>query len=137
MRPGPTESPTASPTNLGIGGYVFTDLRDPLRLESLHDRFLEGVRAADPALWRDWDDYRRQPDAARTPVALSNLLVRMASHVGAFVKRLFDVEAAAGAIDQSTRAQDDLFRFKVDFVRRRALPLIKGGAGVVCSSDDE
>ena len=42
--------------------------------------------------------------------------------------RLFDVDAPAAAIAESTRAQDDLFRFKVDFVRRRALPLLKGGA---------
>ena len=69
------------------------------------------------------------PDAPRPPVALSNLLVAMAPHVSRFVTRLFDVGSqAAVLIAQATRAQDDLFRFKVDFVRRRALPLLKGGA---------
>ena len=33
------------------------------------------------------------------------------------------VKAAAEAMAAQTRAYDDLFRFKIDFVRRRALPL--------------
>ena len=40
---------------------------------------------------------------------------------------------ARGALADATRAEDDLFRFKVDFVRRRALPLLKGGAHVVAA----
>ena len=34
------------------------------------------------------------------------------------------------------RAYDDLFRFKIDFVRRRALPLLKGGAHVEATAED-
>src|SRR5215210_3405883 len=121
---------------LGIPGYTFADLHDPERLSSLYERFCEEVEAADPAFWRDWDGYRRDPDAPRTPLALSNLLVGMAPHVSRFVKRLFDVDAPAAALAQSTRDQDDLFRFKVDFVRRRALPLLKGGAHVASTAQD-
>ena len=61
----------------------------------------------------------------------------MAPHVSRFLRRLFDVDAPADAIAQSTRDQDDLFRFKVDFVRRRALPLLKGGAHVAATPEDE
>ena len=61
-----------------------------------------------------------------SPVETSNLLVAMGRHVSGFVNRLFNVGADARAIDQRTRELDDLFRFKVDFVRRRALPLLKG-----------
>jgi hypothetical protein len=61
----------------------------------------------------------------------------MAPHVSRFVKRLFDVDASASAIAASTCAQDDLFRFKVDFVRRRVLPLLKNGAHVVSTPEDE
>ena len=53
---------------------------------------------------------------------LQNLLVAMGRHVSGFVNRLFTVGADARAIDRRTRELDDLFRFKVDFVRRRALP---------------
>ena len=36
----------------------------------------------------------------------------------------------------ATDAYDDLFRFKIDFVRRRALPLLKAGAHVEASAED-
>jgi NADPH-dependent glutamate synthase beta subunit-like oxidoreductase/NAD(P)H-flavin reductase len=122
---------------LGIPGYTFADLHEPSRLASLYDRFCEEVQARDAGFWDDWDAYRLAPDAPRSPIALSHLLIAMASHVSRFVTRLFDVEAAAGAISAATRAEDDLFRFKVDFVRRRALPLLKGGAHVVSTPADD
>ena len=61
----------------------------------------------------------------------------MAPHVSRFVARLFRVEGDAVALSAATRAQDDLFRFKIDFVRRRALPLLKGGATVVADAADD
>src|SRR5260221_13929374 len=112
-------------TTLGVSGYTFADLHDPERLASLYERFCEEIEAADPALWHEWAAYRRQPDAPRPPVALSNLLVAMAPHVSHFVRRLFGVDTCADAIAHATRDQDALFRFKIDFVRRRALPLVK------------
>ena len=121
---------TVATTPLGVPGYTFADLHEPERLASLYDRFCEEASAADPALWREWDAYRQAPDAPRPPLVVSNLLVGMAPHVSRFLRRLFTVDAPAAAIAESTRAQDDLFRFKVDFVRRRALPLTKGGARV-------
>src|SRR6185436_1135526 len=124
-------------STLGVPGYTFADLHDPEQLSSLYERFCEEAAAADPDLWRDWDAYRQAPDAPRPPLALSNLLIAMAPHVSRFVRRLFDGDAPAAAIAQSTRDQDDLFRFKVDFVRRRALPLLKGGVHVARSPEDD
>jgi NAD(P)H-flavin reductase/NADPH-dependent glutamate synthase beta subunit-like oxidoreductase len=124
-------------TALGIPGYSFADLHHPERLASLYDRFCEEVRAADPVFWLEWDAYRRAPDAPRPPLVLSNLLIGMAPHVSRFLNRLFDVDAPAEAISDTTRAQDDLFRFKVDFVRRRVLPLLKGGAQVPATAEDD
>jgi NADPH-dependent glutamate synthase beta subunit-like oxidoreductase/NAD(P)H-flavin reductase len=126
-----------APDALGVPGYSFADLHDPDRLSSLYDRFCEEMQAADPALWREWDGYRRAPDAPRPPIALSTLLTSMAPHVSRFVKRLFDVDAPAADVAEATRAQDDLFRFKVDFVRRRALPLVKGGARLPPRAEDD
>src|ERR1041384_2123666 len=128
---------TVTMSSLGVPGYSYADLYDPERLSSLYERFCEQVRADNPALWLDWDSYRRDPDAPRPPVALSNLLIAMAPHVSRFVKRLFDVDTPASAIAASTRAQDDLFRFKVDFVRRRVLPLLKNGAHVDATPEDD
>ena len=123
---------------LGVSGYTFADLHDPERLASLYERFCEEVASTDPALWREWDAYRAAPDAlAGSPIALSNLLVAMAPHVSRFVTRLFQVGPRVEALARATRDQDDLFRFKVDFVRRRALPLVKGGTHVPASAEDD
>src|SRR5579862_8334758 len=126
----------AASTELGVPGYTFADLHDPERLASLYERFCEGVQAADPAFWSEWDAYRREPDAPRPPLVLSNLLIGMAPHVSRFVTRLFKVGPQLDAIRRATSAEDDLFRFKIDFVRRRALPLLKGGAHVTASAED-
>jgi NADPH-dependent glutamate synthase beta subunit-like oxidoreductase/NAD(P)H-flavin reductase len=123
---------------LGVPGYTFADLHEPDRLASLYERFCEQISGDHPSLWSEWDDYRQSPDAPRPPVALSNLLTAMAPHVSRFVARLFRVEGDASALSAATRAQDDLFRFKIDFVRRRSLPLIKGNATVAADlADDE
>ena len=127
----------AASTDLGVPGYTFADLHDPERLASLYERFCEEVEAADPGFWVQWDAYRQTPDAPRTPLALSNLLVGMAPHVSRFLTRLFQVQPDLEALRRATTAQDDLFRFKIDFVRRRALPLLKGGAYVVSTPEDD
>ncbi len=127
----------SSATELGVSGYTFGDLHDPERLRSLYERFCEEVEAADPALWRAWDAYRSAPEAPRPPVAVSRLLVAMARHVSRFVERLFQVGPEAATVSAATRAQDDLFRFKIDFVRRRVLPLVKGGAHVAATPEDD
>ena len=122
---------------LGISGFTYADLHDPERLASLYERFCEEVRRNDAPFWAEWDAYRANPDAPRPPVALSSLLTRMAPHVSRFVERLFDVGAATSTVRSATRDQDDLFRFKVDFVRRRALPLLKSAGHMDVSAEDE
>ncbi len=121
---------------LGISGFTYADLHEPDRLASLYERFCEEVRTNDAAFWAEWDAYREEPDAPRPAVAVSSLLTRMAPHVSRFLERLFDVDAATSAVRSATRDQDDLFRFKVDFVRRRALPLLKGGHLATSPEDD-
>src|SRR5471032_2157894 len=131
------ELPAAGTTELGVSGYTFAVLHDPDRLASLYERFCEQVQSDDPGFWTQWDAYRRAPDEPRPPLALSNLLINMAPHISRFVTRLFQVASQADGIVRTTHAQDDLFRFKVDFVRRRALPLLKGGAHVASTPADD
>src|SRR5262245_60210875 len=122
---------------LGVPGYSFADLHDPDRLHSLYDRFCEEVRSANPTFWLEWDPQRPNRHAPPPPLTGSDLLIGMAPHVRRFLRRLFDLEAPADAVTTDTRTQDDLFRFKVDFVRRRALPLLKGGAHVAATPEDD
>jgi NAD(P)H-flavin reductase/NADPH-dependent glutamate synthase beta subunit-like oxidoreductase len=121
---------------LGIGGFTYADLYDPTRLRDLYDVFCGQAAERDPVLWKEWEAYRANPDAPRSPIERSDLIVRMAPHVSRFVAALFGVTEAADAIHRSTSALDALFRFKIDFVRKRALPLVKGGAHVEVSEAD-
>jgi NADPH-dependent glutamate synthase beta subunit-like oxidoreductase/NAD(P)H-flavin reductase len=122
-------------TLLGVPGFTFSDLHQPARLRELYNRFVEQVKATEPELWAQWDQYRAVPESLG-PVARGNIVVAMAPHVSRFVSALFSVGADADALTAATRAYDVLFRFKIDFVRRRALPLLKGGAHVEATADD-
>jgi len=128
----PSTSPTAA---LGIPGFSFADLHDPARLHDLYRQFVDEVKATEPELWAQWDLYRSVPESLGA-VARANLVVAMAPHLSRFVSRLFSVGAEADAMVAATRAYDALFRFKIDFVRRRALPLLKGGAHVTATAED-
>jgi NADPH-dependent glutamate synthase beta subunit-like oxidoreductase/NAD(P)H-flavin reductase len=120
---------------LGIAGFTFADLHQPARLHALYELFCDDVRRTDADLWAQWDAHRLNPTAL-APVPRSNLLVAMAPLVSRFLSRLFSVGPAADSMAAQTRAYDDLFRFKIDFVRRRALPLLKGGTPVAATAED-
>ena len=126
--------PSASDA-LGLAGFTFADLHRPARLAALYDLYCDDVRRVEPELWAQWESYRRHPTALGA-VATSNLIVAMAPHVSRFLTRLFAVGPDTAAMEAATAAYDDLFRFKIDFVRRRALPLLKGGAHVTASAED-
>ncbi|HEX8027217.1 MAG TPA: FAD-dependent oxidoreductase, partial [Vicinamibacterales bacterium] len=114
---------------------TFADLHRPAKLRELYDRFTDQVKATEPELWAEWDRYREVPDSLGA-IARSNIVVAMAPHVSRFVSALFGVGVEAEQLVAATRAYDVLFRFKIDFVRRRALPLLKGGAHVTATADD-
>ncbi|MEO8185075.1 MAG: FAD-dependent oxidoreductase, partial [Deltaproteobacteria bacterium] len=122
-------------TDLGIPGFTFAALHQPDRLHALYELFYDEVRHLDAELWEKWEAYRSQPTAPG-PVVRSELVVAMAPYVSRFLARLFSVGPDAEVMAAATRAYDDLFRFKVDFVRRRALPLLKTGTRVEATVDD-
>jgi NADPH-dependent glutamate synthase beta subunit-like oxidoreductase/NAD(P)H-flavin reductase len=126
---------TAPDTSLGIPGFSFADLHQPARLRELYRLWVDEVKATEPELWAQWDQHRMSPGTLGA-VARGNLIVAMAPHVSRFVTRLFGVGADAESLVTATRAYDVLFRFKIDFVRRRALPLLKGGAHVTATPAD-
>ena len=129
----PSQTPPNTP--LGLPGFSFADLHRPAKLHELYDRFVDQVKATEPELWAEWDRYREVPESLG-PVARGNIVVAMAPHVSRFLSALFSVGADADALTAATRAYDVLFRFKIDFVRRRALPLLKAGAHVEATAED-
>src|SRR5262245_1383743 len=111
-------TPIAPTMALGIQGFSFADLYAPARLKDVYEEFCRRVAAADPEFWAEWDAYRAAPDAPRPAVAESDLVVRMAPHVSRFVEALFQVGPAADGTKARTHDLEELFRFKIDFVRK-------------------
>ncbi|HEY2379859.1 MAG TPA: hypothetical protein VGK48_01635, partial [Terriglobia bacterium] len=110
---------------LGIAGFAYPDLYKPERLKELLDVFDVEVAAANPELFAAWDDYRNHPEKPRTEPEISALLVAMAAHVSQFLTRLFGIPSEVEALAAATADQNPVFRFKVDFIRRRVIPNLK------------
>jgi NADPH-dependent glutamate synthase beta subunit-like oxidoreductase/NAD(P)H-flavin reductase len=53
------------------------------------------------------------------------MLVAMAAFVSQFVTRMFGISKEVDSLATATADQNPIFRFKVDFVRRRVLPALK------------
>ncbi len=121
---------------LGIAEFTYADLYQPSCLRDLHDLFCKRVAAEDPSLWAAWDVYRTAPESVTSPIERSDLIVRMAPHLSRFVAALFNVGDAAAGVMSTTASLEPLFRFKIDFVRKRALPLVKGGTRVTPTAGD-
>ena len=76
----------------GIPGYSFEDLYSPHRLRDLFDTFGETLKTDDPELYTEYQHYHSCSGDGMSPQAVSDLLVRLAPHVGQFVARLFNIE---------------------------------------------
>jgi NADPH-dependent glutamate synthase beta subunit-like oxidoreductase/NAD(P)H-flavin reductase len=131
-----SDKPTPSALRLGVPGFTYADLYQPQRLRELHDVFLREVGKDDADLLRRWDEYRADPGAPRPAHEVSLLYVRMAPYLSGFLARMFGVEEEVRGLAAATAEQDVLFRFKADFVRRRVLPLLKGGQSVTVRDDE-
>ena len=120
-------SAVASSLTLGVPGFAYADLYEPGRLRDLHAAFLQDVERAEPELAKQWAQFSAAPDAPRPATEVSLLYVRMAPHVSRFLSQVFGIQADVATVAAATRAHDSLFRFKIDFGRRRVVPLLMGG----------
>ena len=107
--------------SLGIAGFSYADLYQPERLRALFERWREALGTADPELAARYDAYRATQGADLSPVALSELLVALAPTVSRFVATLFAVEEQWNEQRRLVEQELQLFRFKDEFVKRRAL----------------
>jgi NADPH-dependent glutamate synthase beta subunit-like oxidoreductase/NAD(P)H-flavin reductase len=102
---------------LGLPGFSYPDLYDPIRLRDLSAAFDQAVRVDNPELFAAFDSYRQSQGEDMKPEAVSALLVDMAPCVGAFLARLFNVasehEAQRAAIQEQFST---VFAFRNDIV---------------------
>jgi NADPH-dependent glutamate synthase beta subunit-like oxidoreductase/NAD(P)H-flavin reductase len=106
---------------LKIPGFTYADLYAPDQLRALFERWREELGASDPALAERYDAYRATLGANLGPVELSELLVDVAPTVSRFLVRLFGVEAEWNEQRKAVLDELHVFRFKDEFVKRRAL----------------
>src|SRR5215510_11133077 len=118
---------TGTPTELrlGLDGFEYFDLYKPERLKELLDVFDCEVATANPELFAAWDDYRNHREQPRNATEISALLIAMSGRVSQFLTKLFGISREVEALAVATADQNPVFRFKIDFVRRRVLPNLK------------
>jgi NADPH-dependent glutamate synthase beta subunit-like oxidoreductase/NAD(P)H-flavin reductase len=107
--------------DLGIAGFTYADLYDPARLRALFELWHTELHASDPALAARYDAYRATQGANLGPQAISDLLVDVAPTVSRLVARLFRIEDEWNELRKKTEDELRVFRFKDEFVKRRAL----------------
>ena len=113
-----TKTATTSPLALGIEGYTFLDLHKPQRLADLHATFLAELRASDAELHARWIAHVDHKERLSGP-AQSELMVRVARHVSAFVARLFRLEDYAAKRRQSLLDRQVVYKVRNGFVKKQ------------------
>ena len=105
---------------LGVTGFTYQDLHREDRLADLDLAFLAELAAEEPALHGRLLSYRADPKGVG-PLELSRLLVEAARPLSRFLVRLFGVEAEWRAQAACAGPEAVLFRFRRDFLQRRAV----------------
>ena len=106
---------------IGIPGFDYSDLYKPARLAELTGLFHDSVRASDPELWESFDRYRQSLGEGMTPEEISDVVVRTAPYLSAFISELFQVQDEHGRWRRAVDDESIVFVFKREFVTRRAL----------------
>ncbi|HKK15652.1 MAG TPA: pyridine nucleotide-disulfide oxidoreductase, partial [Gammaproteobacteria bacterium] len=104
---------------LGIEGFIYADLYRPERLADLMESFDTALQDSDPSLYAEFNAYRDSQGDDMAPQDISDLLVRLAPHVGEFLARLFHVENERNT--QMAAIQEDvdiIFTFRNEITAR-------------------
>jgi NADPH-dependent glutamate synthase beta subunit-like oxidoreductase/NAD(P)H-flavin reductase len=101
---------------LGISDFQFSHLYDLPSLKRLHEAFWEEVEKLQPGLRTR---FACLAHGSATPPQESETLIEVATHLGAFLAKLFQVEPQADQIRQTTEALNPAFRFRNEFLKIR------------------
>lgn len=102
--------------SLGMAGFSFSDLYEPYRLRDLHAEFWRFASARNDSLASRFAELAA---GQLSRPQQSELLIELASLVGEFVARLFEIGRRAEELCTETRALEAIFQFKQDFLRTR------------------
>ncbi|MEA2747253.1 MAG: hypothetical protein QOI41_1396, partial [Myxococcales bacterium] len=113
---------------LGVEGFRYHDLFDPLRLRDLFSAFCTDLKARAPDVAASYEDYSKRQGAGMTPEQVSVVLLAVTPFVSAFVGRLFGVEKELANLASEVKDRSPLWRFKQDFAKKRVLKESAGKA---------
>ncbi|MBS2024402.1 MAG: hypothetical protein JST92_18535, partial [Deltaproteobacteria bacterium] len=118
--PSPTQPRRDAPPQLDLGlpGFTYADLHDPVRLTALTAAFDAQVLADAPELHARYVAHRAGTSRLEGP-AESELLVQLAGHVSKFLAKLFGVEQDLLTYKNTALRDQPLFAVKTEFVQRR------------------
>ena len=98
---------------LGIPGYSYDDLYDPLRLKDLFEEFNTSLQQQNPDLFAEYQAYHDCKGEGMSAEEVSDVLVKTSPFVSAFVSKLFQVETETSQQRERTRLEvDTIFTFK-------------------------
>ena len=110
----------------------------PQRLRRSTSGSARRSQAADPAFWAEWDAYRRARRAADAARRCRTCWSGWRRTSAAFVTRLFEVERGLDALARADAAlRTSCSASRSTSSASRALPLVKGGAHVASTPDDD
>jgi NADPH-dependent glutamate synthase beta subunit-like oxidoreductase/NAD(P)H-flavin reductase len=115
-----TPPPPGRDFSLGEPGFRYQDLHREDRLAELDRAFLTRLASESPELHARLLAYRSNPGSV-SALERSKLLVEAARPLGEFVARLFGIEAEWRRQGASAGPEAVLFRFRRDFLLRRAV----------------
>jgi len=101
---------------LGIAGFSFSDLYNPLRLKDLHDEFWKFCAQTTPDAL---EGYKKLGSETLNSGQEGDILIAVGRVVGDFVARLFNVSGQAGKIKSETTQLYSVFRLKKEFLNTR------------------
>jgi NADPH-dependent glutamate synthase beta subunit-like oxidoreductase/NAD(P)H-flavin reductase len=101
---------------LGITGFHFSNLYDPLRLKDLHSDFWKYATTVNAELAQK---FQKVGTGALTPPEESAVLIEVARILGDFVAKLFNVTSYTKSAKTQTVELQPVFRFKKDFLNTR------------------
>jgi NADPH-dependent glutamate synthase beta subunit-like oxidoreductase/NAD(P)H-flavin reductase len=105
---------------LGVAGFRYQDLHREDRLAALDRTFTDELAAESPELAQRLSAWRADPKSF-DPLSRSRLLVEAARPLSRFLARLFSIEKEWRAQAADSGPEAVLFRFRRDFLQRRAL----------------
>lgn len=101
---------------LGIAGFSFSDLYQPLRLRDLHERFWKFTAARQPDLV---GRFAALQQGSLTRPEQSELLIETAGQIGEFLVQLFAIGNEVDDLRTDSARLEAIFRCKQDFLRTR------------------